>query len=258
MRKLILSLILVLVCSPAFAGCDTDPDAVACYTFDETSGDAIDQTGNGNDCTLVNTPTQGASGRFGTAYDFDQASSEYLNCGDIDAIDTASSVTVTAWVNFDSATSDSYIFNNYEGSTNFDGVFFLRDDVGSGSTDAFTIIAAESGGTDSVRLDGTTDSAPASSWIHVAVVFTTGSSTGITLYVNGVEDPNSPANLTSVSAIDSAAQAMYIGANFSGGSTMDGRIDDVGIYNVALSSEKIDNIRTKGLLGYGFTPRRHH
>ena len=61
--------------------------------FDETSGDLIDQCGS-NDGTLVNTPTQGVPGKFGTAYNFIRSGGdEHIAMGDVtfyDGIDTVS------------------------------------------------------------------------------------------------------------------------------------------------------------------------
>jgi extracellular elastinolytic metalloproteinase len=81
-----------------------DPSLVAHYPFD---GNADDDTGNGYDGTVVGaTPTTDRFGNADSAYDFN-GSSDHINCGNI--INGFTNFTVSAWVNIDSYTDGRYM-----------------------------------------------------------------------------------------------------------------------------------------------------
>ncbi len=68
--------------------------AVGCWDFDEGSGTvAYDSSPNGNTGTIVGGPSW-TSGKYGGALQFDNSNSQYVNFGDISALDGLSAVTV--------------------------------------------------------------------------------------------------------------------------------------------------------------------
>ncbi len=192
------------------------------------------------------------SGYFGGAAQFD-GTGDFINVSDVSAIDTATTLSSCAWVNLTGTfTTDDVIW--VKSATTTDGVIFFRDDVGSvsGRTDIYTIFIADSASTASTRVESATNAAQANKWTHVCFTFQTGSATGLRLYVNGVEDANSPASTSSISAINAGANNLYIGQNFgTAGQEPNGKIDDLAIWNRTLSaSEILDLYRLKNSTYY--------
>src|SRR6056297_872513 len=72
-----------------------DTDVQAYYKLDETTGDVVDVTGNGNDGTN-NGATRGVTGKINNAFDFD-GSNDYISISDDNSLDVTE-ITINAWV----------------------------------------------------------------------------------------------------------------------------------------------------------------
>jgi hypothetical protein len=72
--------------------------AVAIWTFDEGSGNtAKDSSGNGNDGKFVKEP-KWVNGKFGKALEFN-GSDNYVDCGNAKSFDLTDAITIVAWIN---------------------------------------------------------------------------------------------------------------------------------------------------------------
>jgi hypothetical protein len=216
-----------------------DANTVGLWHLDETDGTGAyikDSSGNGNHGTPTGTTlTQGISDK---ARSFN-GSSDLINAGDINAIDTATTLSACAWVYHNNDTADHSILHKGPGVT--DGIYLFRDDVGSvsGRTDIYTIFIADSNSTGNTRVESATNTALSGKWNQVCFTFQANSATGLRLYINGVEDPNSPASTTGITGINGGTNPLRIG-NFDGTSTwFNGSIDEVVISNIARSAEEI-------------------
>lgn len=214
----------------------TPNDLVSYWTLDEGSGDATDFI-SGNDGTNTNNPTQGVAGQVGSAYDFD-GSDQYVDIGTISSVNTSSGVTVTAWINT---------------NTDHNGIIFCGDDNNDDRVFQFKKKLAgqirvlySSDGDLTTLADTIVDSGaqPNDTWIFVAF---TSNSSGVELFING----SSVASNSSV--MDNGNPPHYIGqyANI-GDNPFDGTIDDVRLYNRALSPSEIQQLynATKPVAGY--------
>ena len=77
-----------------------DPDLVAHWRFDETSGaTAFDASGNGHDGTIMGDP-QWVPGKLGGALEFDGAG-DYVDCGASPDYEIAVNITIACWINVD-------------------------------------------------------------------------------------------------------------------------------------------------------------
>jgi len=98
-KTLSFTLALLLAVSAAQA------ELVGHWTFDETSGPALDSSGNGYDGAIVGTVTQGQAGKIGGAYQFSGAG--WVNTG----VDTVTSkitdfpITISYWLKSTATTS---------------------------------------------------------------------------------------------------------------------------------------------------------
>jgi len=99
-----------------------------------------------------------------------------------------SAFSVALWIRTDLDTRDDWMIGAGAFSSGF---VFFRDDVGGGTgrTDVFRILVYSV--TSNYDIIGATGSAPKEQWIHVCFTFSSGNDR-LRLYVNGVEDANSP------------------------------------------------------------------
>ena len=227
---------------------DYTQDAVGVWRFeDDLHTTAIDTSGNDLSGTLTSLVASDAvQGIIGKCYDYD-GGSDYIDFGDVDAIDFATSLTVVAWVYHDDLDDDDTIVGNNENAT-YDGFLLYRDDSGSTArTDIYNITLWDSADADSVRVESATNSSPQQQWTCVAFTWIGGNATGLRLYINGVEDANSPSDSSSVSAISSSTWSLFIAQLVDGSKKFDGKIDEVAVFDRVLTALEIKDIYRHGL-----------
>ena len=143
---------------------DFDKSLVLWMRMDDVNGngDPTDLSRYSNNGSAVGGAVQNTtdgSGRFGRAFVFG-GSGDYVNLSDINAIDSASELTISAWVYHNSLISDDAILTKGT-SSNADGLLLWRDDLafGSGRTDTYTFFVGDSSDADNTRLEGATNAA---------------------------------------------------------------------------------------------------
>lgn len=225
MKPFILAAGLALSASMAAA---VPTDYVALYQFD--SADASDSSANGNDGTIVGGVTFGASmtGHGNAAVFTPTGGLSGINTGvDINR-GTMSSLTMGGWVYADSATGKFMSHDN--GSFDRTLGFDTRGDSTGVNVSAFT-------GSGVADIDGAFTGL--GSWIHYTVVYDGASSA---IYMNGAlaETFNEATGLTDSSF------SLFLGTNPGFNEDFDGMLDDVFVYDYALSDTDIADIYTTG------------
>jgi len=191
------------------------------WELDETSGNtALDSSGNGNNGTYFGGITQGMVGAFSgsSATQFD-GSTGYVDLGGVWG--GANELTIEAWANVSSITGDfQAIVSSLAGFQFAHLQLFSAGNIvtytDSGAL-AFDILSQN----------------PTDDWRHIALVAESGNSK---LYVNGIEVSSNSGVFTSINA----APSIRIGSGHAGGRFFNGLIDDVAIYDHALSSSDIN------------------
>jgi len=218
-----LRIAVILFCLPFFSFAqDITSNLIGYYPF---SGDANDASGNANHGTVFNaTLTTDKDGNSNSAYSFNGSSAYIDLLADNSAIDGAGVRTVSAWVN-QSNTDHRTIF--HMGTTTSCTEYAI---MGNGS-----IQLGSSGGCDI----SSAFSPQTSSWHHVAVVYT---GTNVITYFDGVETDNSARTLNTATTV---ARLGY----WAGQSTYyTGAIDEVRIYDRALSANDVQALTTNSFL----------
>jgi hypothetical protein len=199
------------------------------WKLDEASGAAaLDATGNGNDGTIVNV-VRTANGKFGGALSF-AGSGDYVTVndpadGNLD-FGATQDFSVSAWVNTSAAGTTKYIVN--KGDTNHG--YWLRFEANN--TLRFLLdynSTADATQTTATYTDG--------QWHHVVGVASR--STGLKLYVDGVL---AGTNNSLTGGDISSSLPLTLG--HAAANTMNGLLDDVRIYNYALSAADIQTLYT--------------
>ena len=212
----------------------TDPNLVAWYRFD---GNATDISGNNLHGTEMGDPTYEA-GVFGQAISLD-GDGDYVDCGDPPEFDITDQIAFTYWIKV----------NQFDAAWNT--VLSRGDDswrssrAGSSGTESF--MEAAVGGTSGNVLYGVT-LVDDGQWHHVAASY---DGTTFYLYVDGELDASQP----STGQITVSGYPLYIGDNSDQtGRHWNGLIDDVMIFNRALSQEEIQIIMQGEEFPYAFSP----
>ena len=209
---------------------------VAYYPF---NGNANDESGNGNNGTTNGvTLTTDRFGNSGKAYSFDGGTA-YISVSDSIPLRLANTdFTLSAWV-YETARNSSFC----------DAILTKR---GSGSGDGWLwSVRGELGAIESERLPGrlwyqvcgggepravSASVLPLNGWHHLVATYTKADGT-IRIYEDGVLD-NTTTGIPSPNAATSAA--LHIGDDSDGSPyNFHGKIDDVRIYNRALSSSEV-------------------
>jgi hypothetical protein len=207
------------------------PVPVLSLNFDEASGNAVDSSPSG----LVGTVSGAVrvAGLRGNALSFDGVN-DSVTIPDAAALDLTAGMTLAAWVNMGSRDGwetiilkeniDTYSYALYaqDGGTVQGGSIEPSGNVSvAGRAETLLGAAALAGGT----------------WVHIA---TTYDGTTQRFFVNGVEQSNAAV----AGPIDTGAGALRIGGNdVWAGEYYNGLIDEVRIYNRALTAAEINAIR---------------
>ena len=202
-------------------GGSATPGLVAAFAFDEGSGSSIvDASGSGNNGTSANT-TWAATGKYGKALSFNGTSSR-VTIADAASLHLTGSMTLEAWVNR-SGNKTGWRDLVYKGDDNY---FLSASSSPNNRPAAGGIMAGSSG-----EVFGTAR-LPASTWTHLAVTY---DGTTVRLYVDGAQ----VSSLAKTGNLTTSTNPLTIGSDPIYGQYFQGMIDDVRVYNVALTSAQI-------------------
>jgi len=158
-------------------------------------------------------------------------SDEYLNCGDDTSLDITDDITMMAWVKPASAGQNAHIIGRDDG-TNRNYVLYVNSNIYI--FDYFV--------SDTAQRVASTTADTANVWVHLAC--TRDKTTGKNIiYVNGVAEDT---DTDSTAAIDNDDVQFSIGARDIGTSPFSGNIDEVSIWNTALSANAVSQIYANG------------
>jgi len=193
---------------------------------------AVDVSNSGNNGT-VNGSTWTSSGKWNGAYYFD-GSNDYINCGDITQLNGVSAFTMSAWLNQDLIDQSDLILHKYINETH-------QIQIYTHTTGALIFKVCNGAHTYASVYDYSLYM-PVNTWHHAVFVFD-GSESGndrLKIYIDGSSTSlnytgSMPATVANLSGIDS-----NIGHSTS--ATWNGTIDEVRIYDRALSSAEIEQL----------------
>ena len=191
---------------------------VAHYAFEN---DTTDSSGNGLDGTAIGDPTF-AAGVAGMALDFN--GDDYVDCGGAAEFSFTEAMTVSTWVNIRSRTT-AWMAIIAKGENAW------RLGVNNETT---AIHYAFTGGTRGWLAANTATELNLDQWYHVAATYDM--NVGATVYIDGVADASNP----DIDGIVTNEFSLFLGENPEAtGRLFDGMLDEIMIYNRALSEEEI-------------------
>jgi hypothetical protein len=196
------------------------PALVAKYAFD---GNANDGSGNANHAEAVGSPVF-VAGKYGSALDF-SGTNQYAKLP-ATLMASVTNFTIAAWVNWDGGNAWQRIFDFGNDTTEY---MFLTPSSGGGTL-RFAITTNSYGAEQFLE----TSPLPIGQWRHVTV---TRSGNTAKLYTNGVLAASAA---VTIAPADFNPVLNYFGASqFSSDPLFNGRLDELFIYNYALSNAEI-------------------
>lgn len=207
----------------------------------------VDRSGNGNRATTASVAATPARqiGKIGHALDFD-GSDDLLTATDINATDGASQLSLSAWIFQRNITDEKPIVSKYGGDTNWT---FYTGGIGESGGNDLAFLPQNSGATAYTQ----TNAHQANVWEHCVLVFDgtqTGDANRVKMFKNGVQQTGLGSTATIPATTANTATAVTL-ATDSGG-VFDGIVDEVRIYNRALSADEIKRLyKIRSTLKYG-------
>lgn len=233
MKTIISIIITFFIISSTYA--DTNTGLVGWWRMDEFSGNAIDSSGLANTGTVTGTTITSNCARYGCR--------NFSASGKIDLPALGTSVsggnprTISVWVNPSTATGIQTIYGS--GTVAIDTLGTLHFNVGT--KDAYWAGSSDDWHTPNNAI-------PLSTWTHVVFTYSGGttSSSTVHIYINAVDQTLTFAGAnhtpnTNNSQYSIGYDPTTAGRNFSG------MIDDVKVYNRALSALEVTQLYSLGL-----------
>jgi azurin len=205
---------------------------VSYWKLDESSGNAIDAAGGGNNGTVTGA-THGVTGKINTAYSF-SGTTPKVNCGTNTNL-AFTTGTIGCWVNLStlSPSGDGVIISKGDASGEYngwaliyeaDGLFKFQTYTASGSHTTYTF---------------STTTLAANTWYYLAVSFN-GSS--LVTYINGNQVTTTETNLPVTTVYPFVIGNNANAANFA----FNGVIDEVGAWNRVLTPAEVTSLYNAG------------
>jgi len=221
---LVVALVLALAIPMAAVGA-SNGSIVALWHFDEGTGTTAFDSAGSNDGT-INGASWTTSGMFDKALSFD-GSDDYVDCGNNTSLDVTTAITIEAWVKAPSAgqtngdalvwKKGAYLIQYWNNRVNA-GVYTTADGWGGSSWLSTKTI-----------FDNT--------WHHVALTY---DGSTMLLYIDGALDTSK--TLTTGGNIVTNANDLYFGCRTPTTYLFNGAIDEVRIWDEALSASQLGDV----------------
>ncbi len=206
-----------------------NPSLVAHYSFDNISGNSItDESSNGHTGTLNGATI--ATGKIGNALDFD-GGNDYVDIGNFNV--SGNGITLAAWIKADDfGTSDARIISKAVGVQEYHHTWMLSTIKNGGRIKPRFRLRTQGLTTTLIGAQNLT----AGVWYHITATY---DGAKMRVFVNGVEkgNRNKSGSITATNA------TIRIGDNPVGSRYFDGLIDEVHIFDKALSSTEIIDLK---------------
>ncbi len=196
---------------------------IARYTFD---GDTNDSSGNANHPIITSGTPAFVAGKYGSAMDLNGTSQYTMLPANMLA--SVTNFTIACWVNWDGGNAWQRIFDFGNDTTQY---LFLTPNSGNGTL-RFAI-TTNGGGSEQILE---TSPLPVGQWRHVAI---TSSGSTARLYTNGVL---AVAATVTIAPADFNPVLNYLGKSQYADPLFNGRLDELFIYNYALSPTEITRL----------------
>lgn len=220
--RMVAALIALVMVSHTLRAASSLSDAVAYWKLDEATGTRADATGNGHDLSASGAPGS-ASGQIGNALSLSGAATDHLFAADAPAVSPSGSFTYALWVYFTTKTKNHHLLNHGVFAPNAGYAlrrYHAADKLQWGvSADGASTVIAELA------------APPVGEW-HLVIVGCDSAANEISIQL----DDGAPVTAPHTGCAFDSAMDLKLGINQTGSTgTLDGRIDEAGLWHRALS-----------------------
>ena len=217
-------------------------DLTAYWSLEETTGSAVDSSGNNWTGTLSGTISQGTGGKLGKCYNFEADSAGYINFGNtLGSSFLLDDISVSCWINVESQPGNHGII----GTANGENSWYLYNSSG-------TIIGNIS---DGQTLTSTQSNSAVSTGVWHHIVYIVDRDGYAKLYIDGALQTDQD-NISAFAASNlSTTNQLNVGTWGDGywQVCFDGKIDEVGIWSRVLTADEVSDLYNSGSgLAYPF------
>ncbi len=210
---------------------------------DTTATTAYDRSGAANSGTLTNGPTK-VIGKLGQALNFD-GTDDYVNAGSATIIDNLTNLSICAWVNPDTLPNGYSAIIGQMDNGGAEATFGFHD---NGTADYIEFYRTFSGTIGEWHSDG--NIVPTGSWSHICMTYNNSSvANDPAYYLNGAQIGVVEVSTPVGTASSTAGGDYFIGAidnGVAGTDFLDGKIDEVRLYNRILTAAEIQSLYNSG------------
>lgn len=219
-----------------FVSAQSTNGLVLLYHLNAAGTTVIDSSGNGNDGNVIG-PTFVTNGKFDGAFSFD-GSNDYLNVPSTPSLENLSTLTYAAWI-FPTKGGNREIFSKARS--------YHEMRIGGTAPGMYLRGCIEASGGFACSTSSNGLIAP-NTWQFVAMTYDNGGDRTVHLFVNGAEVTYSSQLTASGSIASDAASTQNIGRRSNGDRYFGGKLDEVAIWNRALSSTEIAGLFLGGVI----------
>ena len=218
----------------------SDPSLLAWWRMDEGAGTTVmDWSGHGHRATFANPAPTWAQGYVGSALRF-AGKGDSAICADGSFLNGLDALTITVWIKSDVTYTDKgfLIFQTPAGNDDMD-MRYDADGVTGGGWNVMKMgLTVSPYGFNTVCQLESSNDAQTTDWQHLALVWSSGQA--LSLYINGVPDvPTAPGMAATGTLTGFSTVILGKGGKDVVGSSWQGLLDDVRIYNKVLTDAEI-------------------
>ena len=215
---------------------------VSCWNLDDGpgSGVATDQHGTNDGLLVAMDPASDwVAGKFGTALAFDGID-DYVDFGHDASLGTPTGLTVSAWLRIADNAGIRVALSKNLGLDNSSWQLIAAHDANLYDPDApHAAVTLDTGSGGEAMIADLPAAPPLNTWAHLAMTYHVGDGT-LRMYLNGAEEATASDPLLRTLRLSTAD--LVAGAKSDLSKYYEGRIDDVAIWNRALTADEIAQI----------------
>lgn len=182
----------------------------------------------------------GATGKRNASVDFD-GSNDYINFGDLTLFELETPFTLSAWINRETTSLTGTIMSKYTTSSNQREWYWAVNSSGGVQLVTYP---------DGINGQGltTTQQINTNTWYHLVTTFDTDGT--VKHYINGQLDSTSTFASTTIFHGGGSARIGHLQQGGTNNNPFNGKIDDVRIYNYALTSAQVKTLYNNGTVSF--------
>lgn len=216
------------------------------WKMDENTGNSLNDASGNQPPGTLNGATW-TEGRFGGGLGFN-GTNQSVSLGNPTEVNGATHLSISLWAKVNDLEKDHTLLAKSSFNASNTSFLLWRDDDAYISKRKDTVAFLIGTGSSNVRIEGASNAMNTTDWHHIVITIEAGSPTGLRLYINGVEDPNSPVSLTSLTQIPSTVNDLLLGTTTDQASSkwLGGALDELRIYHRVLTPSEVTALSQEG------------